>query len=151
MFKWLSTPHVDSLARTTPSTRCVEGFIIDKGKESVEELGSFEFFECVVGILVENPPPLPSWTYKAEERKKKQGERNGVGGRGAEYESEAEERVRWLFIEMRKLALIKLQYISSRPTALHYTDMLVVNTFQQMKVSQVLATYLSCSFQVSLC
>ena len=65
----------------------------------------------------------PSWTYEGEERKKKQGEMNGVGGRGAEYESEAEERVRWLFIEMRKLALlrcgpapetspIKLQYMN---------------------------------------
>uniref|UniRef100_A0A671V0Z1 Galectin n=1 Tax=Sparus aurata TaxID=8175 RepID=A0A671V0Z1_SPAAU len=34
-------------------------FISDKGKRSVEDLGSFEFFECVVGILVENLPPLP--------------------------------------------------------------------------------------------
>ena len=49
----------------------------------------------------------PLWTYEGEERKKKQGEMNGVGGGGAEYESEAEERVRWLFIEMRKLALLR--------------------------------------------
>ena len=44
-----------------------------------------------------------------------------MGGRGAEYESEAEERVRWLFIEIRKSALrcgpapetspIKLQFL----------------------------------------
>ena len=30
-----------------------------------------------------------------------------MGGRGAEYESEAEERVRWLFIEIRKSALLR--------------------------------------------
>ena len=42
----------------------------------------------------------PLWIYEGEEGKKKQGERNGVGGRGAEYKSEAEERVRWLFIGM---------------------------------------------------
>ena len=65
-----------------------------------------------MGILEENPPPLPGSDgplvdLRRRGAKKKQGERNGVGGRGAEYESEAEERVRWLFIEMRKSALLR--------------------------------------------
>ena len=66
-----------------------------------------------MGILVENAPPLPGsdgsphGPTKERREKKKQGERNGVGRRGAEYKSKAEERVRWLFIEMRKLALLR--------------------------------------------
>ena len=53
------------------------------------------------GSSVENPPPYPGsdrphGPTKGRKLKNKQGERNWVGGgRGAEYESEDEERVRW--------------------------------------------------------
>ena len=61
----------------------------------------FEFFECVVGKLCRESTTAPGQRRtphgptKERKEKKKQGERNWVGGWGAEYESEEEERVRW--------------------------------------------------------
>ncbi len=71
--------------------------------------------------------------------KEETGREKWGGGRDAEYESEAEERVRWLFIEMRKLALlrcgpapetspIKLQFTSKDHTInkMRFKDLFVI-------------------------
>ena len=50
----------------------------------------------------------PHGPTKGRKEKKKQGERNWVGGRGAEYESEEEERVRWLFIGISEVGAVKV-------------------------------------------
>ena len=50
----------------------------------------------------------PHGPTKGRKEKKKQGERNWVGGRGAEYESEDEERVRWLFIGISEVGAVKV-------------------------------------------
>ena len=45
---------------------------------------------------------------KERKEKKKQGERKWVGGRGAEYESEDKERVRWLFIGISEVGAVEV-------------------------------------------
>ena len=66
------------------------------------------------GSSVENPPRHPGISgppdgpTKERKENRKQGERNGVGGWGAEYESEAEERVRWLFIGISEVGAVEV-------------------------------------------
>ena len=88
----------------------------------------------------------PSWNYEGEERKKKQGERNRLGGTGAEYESEAEVRVRWLFIEMWKLVLLSCGLApETSPIKLQFTSK--DHTVNEMRLGIYLVTKEDKSFE----
>ena len=50
----------------------------------------------------------PSWSCEGEERKEETGREKLGGGRGAEYESEDEERVRWLFIGISEVGAVEV-------------------------------------------
>ena len=50
----------------------------------------------------------PLRSYEGEERKEETGREKLGGGRGAEYQSEDEERVRWLFIGISEVGAVEV-------------------------------------------
>ena len=80
-----------------------------KGKQNIEDLSSSSSSSALWGSCVENLLPHPGrdgpphGPVQERKEKKKLRERNGVGG---EYESEEEERVRWLFVGIPEVSTV---------------------------------------------
>ena len=62
---------------------------------------------CRESAAVPGQRRTPSWSYEGEERKEETGREKCGGGR-AEYESEEEERVRWLFIGIPEVGAVEV-------------------------------------------